>query len=150
MSLATYIDGQVQAFKKQGVGDLLFGLQNSTTFKLLPIHKAYESGSTAAPTEITAVRIDRVFPFRELERVVLPTNLIIFDSGINQYVIDNTKTIEGLLENTIYYLEFKNGYNVFETESFKVKEMDIFITADLTILTADNDIVTADQTRYTI
>ena len=150
MSLETYIDGQVQAFRKQGAPDVLFGLQNSTTFKLLPIFAAYESGSTDAPTEITAVQISKISPFVELARVTLPTDLIIFDSGSNQYIIDNTKTIEGLLNETIYYLEFKNGFNVFETEPFLVKEMDIFITADLTILTADNDIVTADQTNLTI
>ena len=133
MSLETYIDGQVQAFRKQGAADILFGLQNSSTFKLLPIFKAYESGSTAAPTEITAVQIDKVYPFVEKARITLPTNVIKFDSGTNQYIIDNTKTITGLLNESIYYLEFKNGLNVFETEAFLVKIMDPIITWDMTI-----------------
>lgn len=150
MSLETYIDGQIQAFKKQGAANILFGLQNSSTFKLLPIFKAHESGSTASPTEITAVQISRVYPFAELARVVLPTNLIVFDSGSNQYIIDNTKTITGLLNETIYYLEFKNGFNIFETEAFLVKEMDHKITWDMTIITWDSTLITFDKTNLTI
>lgn len=150
MSLETYIDGQVQAFRKQGTADILLGLQNSTTFKLLPIFKAYESGSTAAPTEITAVQISKVYPFAELARVVLPTDVIKFDSGTNQYIIDNTKTIEGLLNETIYYLEFKNGFNVFETGAFLVKIMDHIIRWDMTIITFDSTLITFDQTNLTI
>lgn len=150
MSLETYIDGQVQAFRKQGAPNILFGLQNSTTFKLLPIFKAYESGSSDAPTEITAVQIERVFPFAEVARVTLPTDLIIFDSGSNQYIIDNTKTITGLLNETIYYLEFKNGFNVFETGAFLVKIMDHIITWDMTIITWDSTLITFDQSNINI
>lgn len=150
MSLETYIDGQVQAFKKQGAPNVLFGLQNSTTFKLLPIFKAYESGSTDAPTEITAVQISKTYPFAELARVTLSTDLIVFDSGSNQYLIDNTKTITGLLNETIYYLEFKNGLNVFETEAFLVKVMDHNITWDMTIITWDSTLITFDLTTLNI
>ena len=157
MSLETFIDGKVQSFRKDGAGNLRFGLEDSTTFKLLPLFRANESGSSASITEITAVKIDPIgifsnglFTFKELGRVVLPTNLIIFDSASNQYIIDNTKTITGLLEECIYYLEFKNGFNVFETEAFLVKIMDYPITWDLTIITFDSTLITFDQTNITI
>ena len=148
MSLKTYIDGQVQAFRKTGAGNILFGLQDSTTFKLLPIFEAYESGSTASPTEITAVKIK--VDLTEISRTVLPTNLIIFDSATGQYIIDNTKTVTGLLDECIYYLEFKNGYNVFTTDAFLVKIMDLPIKWDMTIITFDSTLITFDQTNITI
>lgn len=150
MSLETYIDGQIQSFKKQGAASILFGLQNSPTFKLLPIFKAYESGSIASLTEISAVQISKTYPFAEQKRVVLPTNLIIFDSTSNQYIIDNTKLITGLLNETIYYLEFKNGFNVFETEAFLVKKMNHIITWDMTIITWDSTLITFDKINLII
>ena len=104
-----------------------FGLQDSPTYKLLPIFKAYESGSTASPTEITAVKISNEYPFAEIERTSLNTNLITFDVATSQYLIDNSKTITGLLDNSIYYLEFKNGYNVFTTEPFLVSFPEVLL-----------------------
>ena len=150
MSLKVFIDNAVQDFRKKSAPNIQFGLQTSPTFKLLPIFEAYESGSSDAPTEITAVKIENVFPFREISRTVLPTNLIVFDSNTNQYIIDNTKTITGLLDESIYYLEFKNGFNVFTTEAFLVKIMDIPITWDITIITFDSTLITFDQTNITI
>ena len=148
MALKTYIDGVVQDFKKDGAANILFGLQNSTTFKLLPIYEAFKSGSTDAPTEITAVQIDQ--DCIEIGRVTLPIDLIVFDSGTNQYLIDNTKSIYGLLNESIYYLEFKNVFNKFSTEAFLVTTMNHAIKWDMTIITFDSTLITFDQTNITI
>ena len=76
MSLKIYTDGEIQNFLKKSAPDLLFGIQISRTYKLLDIYKALNAGSTASPTEITAVRINN--DKKEVERIVLPTNLIVF------------------------------------------------------------------------
>ena len=153
MSLKTYIDGQTKDFLKQGTGDLLFGLENAPTYKLLPIYEAFESGSIVNPTEITAVKISKdssYYKLIELDRIVLATDLIYFDSPTNQYLVDETKILTTYLENGIYYLEFKNGINIFETEAFLVKIMDHKITWDMTIITWDSTLITFDQTNLTI
>ena len=153
MSLKTYIDGQTKDFLKQGTGDLLFGLENAPTYKLLPIYEAFESGSIVNPTEITAVKISKdssYYKLIELDRIVLATDLIYFDSPTNQYLVDETKILTTYLENGIYYLEFKNGINIFETEAFLVQAMTMPITTDNTLKSADNTVYSTDNTIYTI
>jgi hypothetical protein len=154
MALKTYIDQATKDFLKTGSGELLFGIQNAPTYKLLPIFKAYESGSTASPTEITAVKIGSnssvTMELKEIDRTSLATDLIYFDSTTNQYLVDQTKTLASLLDECIYYLEFKNGYNIFETEAFLVQIQEYPIKWDMTILTFDSTLVTFDQTNYEI
>ena len=147
MSLKTYIDTQVQDFRKNGAANILFGLQNAPTYKLLPIFEAYESGSSASPTEITAVKIDT--QLNEISRTVLATDLIIYKSGTAQYVVDPSK-ITSLNDGSIYYLEFKNGFNVFTTEAFLVKAMDVPLKWDLIIITFDSTLITFDQSNINI
>lgn len=154
MSLKTYIDTQVQDFLKEGGGNLLFGLQNAPTYKLLPIFEAYESGSTASPTEITAVKIGSKsgisLGLQEISRTSLATNLIIFDPGTNQYIVDSSKILATLLDECIYYLEFKNGFNIFTTEAFLVQKMDLPINWSMTVITFDSTLIKFDTTTLNI
>jgi hypothetical protein len=154
MSLETYIDGRIQAFMKQGAGNLLFGLQNAPTYKLLPIFDANESGSTASITSIEAVKIGAnssiTMGMQEIDRTVLSNSLIVFDSGSNQYIVDTDVVLSTLLDECIYYLEFKNGYNVFTTEPFLVQKMDLPINWSMTVITWDSTLITFDQTNLTI
>lgn len=148
MSLQVYTDDEIQDFLKKSSPDVLLGLQNARTYKLLPIYKAINAGSTASPTEITAIRIDN--DKKEVERITLATDLIVFDTGTDQYLIDQSKTLATLLAQDTFFLEFKNGHNVFTTDPFLVKEMNLPITADMTIITADSTIIITDTTKITI
>ncbi len=149
MSLKTYRSPEVQGFLKPGSPDLLFGLQNARTYKLLTLFEANEIAETATSiTSITAVkiRIDKT----EISRTSLSVNLIVYDSATEQYVIDTDLLLASLLDQCIYYLEFQNGHNLFKTEPFLVKEMTFLIRADNTLKTADNTVYTTDQTHFTI
>ncbi len=148
MSLQVYTDGEIQDFLKKSSPDLLFGIQIANTYKLVSIHGAFNAGSTASPTEITAVRIDN--NKKEVERIVLATDLIVFDVGTDQYLIDRTKTLATLLDQDAFFLEFKNGFNVFQTDPFLVKIMDLPLTFDMTVWTFDSTLITFDQTHLTI
>ena len=60
MSLKTYIDIQVQDFRKRGSQSLMFGIQFAPNDKILGIYDAYPSISVAQPTSIELVKIQPV------------------------------------------------------------------------------------------
>ena len=154
MSLKTYIDTQTKDFLKKGTGNILFGLQNAPTYKLLPVFGAHQLGSDNAITSIEAVKIGKDANYniseKELGRITLSNDLIIFDSATNQYIIDSDLILETLLNNGIYYLEFKNGYNIFQTEAFFVQKMNIPYNWSMTVITFDSTLVTFDMTTLNI
>ena len=146
--IKTFIDTTVKDFLKNDSGNILFGVQNASTFKLLDIYGAYESGSTDSVTSIVAVKINKEYPFNEISRTTLSNDLIVFDTGTNQYLIDQSKTLD--IDEGLYYLEFKNGYNVFETEAFIVTISDHKIKWDMEIITWDSELITFDQTHINV
>ena len=146
MSLKIYRDGKVQDFLKTGTGNLLFGIQISRDFKLIPIYNAYPEFNISNPVSIAAVKI--TIDKKEIERVVLPIDLISFDINTNQYLVDDSKVINPLMDAGIYYLEFSNGVNIFKSEAFLITKESYFITADMGIITADSGEYTADQVIY--
>ena len=154
MPLKTYIDTQVKDFLKKGTGNILFGLQSAPTYKLLPIYGAHESGSISSITSIEAVMIGQNASYslgeKEIERITLSNSLIVFDTDSNQYIVDQDLILSTLLNNGIYYLEFKNGLNTFQTEGFLVQKQDIPYNWSMTVITWDSTLVTFDMTTLNI
>ncbi len=152
--LKTYIDIQTQDFLKTGSGNLFFGKQNAPTYKLLPIYDAHYTDSSDSVTEITAVKIGAnssvSMGLKEIDRTVLSTSLIVFDTATNQYIVDQDLILSTLLDECTYYLEFKNGHNVFTTEAFLVQTMDLPINWTMTVLTWDSTLITFDETTLNI
>jgi len=145
MSLKIYINSEIQSFKKVGSGDILAGLQKSKTFKLLQIYDAYSDVSNAI-TKFEVVELNQIG--NEIGRQTLPNSIIKYNNG--QYVIDFTQDLGFMLEPGIYYFEFLNGKDIFKSDIFIAKKIDIEITADMTIITADNDIVRVNDENIII
>lgn len=152
--LKVFTDIVIQVFLKTGAGNSFFGKQDAPTYKLLGIYDAHYAGSSNSVTEITAVKIGAnssvSMGLEEIDRTVLSTSLIIFDSGTNQYIVDQDLILATLLDECIYYLEFKNGFNVFTTEAFLVQKMNLPINWSMTVITFDSTLITFDQTTLNI
>lgn len=127
MSLKTYIDNQIQAFRQKSSQGLLVGLQGSPTNNILPIFGAHIGESSSDIIEINLVKISDVgtydssaqlYNFKELEKISIDSNKMKFDIGSNQYVIDNSIDIELELDKCIYFLEFTNGFDTYKTDAF--------------------------------
>lgn len=165
MSLEITIQPQIQAFKKESVGWLQFGIQGAKTYVLLPIYSAYEAAMTFdstewtfdstiltfdqthfVVTELTAVKIDQ--NKREINRIVLPVSHIGYDSVSRQF---KTQTkISTLLTNGLYYLEFKTTQKTYESAPFEVAIKDYPLRFDSTFWTFDSTIITFDQSKINI
>jgi len=145
MSLKTYKNTEIQDFTKFGSGDLLLGLQKSNTFKFPEIYDAYTDSSNSI-AKIELVRINK--NGKEIDRTILDNSVLKVENGqilINEYYIFPKNLAE-----QIYYLEFNNGFDIFKTDPFLIKEMNTKITADITFLTADNNIIRVNDTNIII
>jgi len=165
MSLKITIKPEIQAFKKEGAGWLQFGIQGASTYVLLPIYNAYEGGVTFdstewtfdstvitfdqthfVVTELTAVKIDH--NKKEVSRTVLPVSHITYNSDSRQF---KTQTkLSTLLDESLYYLEFKTTEKTYESEAFLVSKKDYRLTFDSTYWTFDSTEITFDQSKITI
>jgi len=120
MSLRTYVDIE-QGFRQKEAGSKLFGIQNSPKNKLLPLYNTYWPSNDAV-TSITAVKIDTLG--NEISRTTLSTSLIVYDT--DQYLTDLTLSFTPFLDLCIYYIEFTNSTQTFQTEPFKVIDYTVY------------------------
>jgi hypothetical protein len=148
MSLKIYINEENQAFRKEGNNDALFGIQLGFTFKLPPIHGAVYSGSLTSATSVKLVQIKKDPPFEEVKETTLSNSVIKYENG--EFKIDQDIAIGLFLDNCVYYLNFKNGVNEYNSEAFLVQVSNQSITWDINWITWDNDNITFDQTNIEI
>lgn len=153
MSLQVFINSTVQGFMKTGTGNLKLGLQNAPTYKLLPIHGAHSLNSNSI-VSIEAVKIGKnssvTLGEKEIDRTTLSNSLIVYDSSILQYIVDQDVILSELLDECIYYLEFNNGRDVFTTDAFLVQKMDLPINWSMLVVTFDSTLITFDTTTLNI
>lgn len=116
MSLKIYTNSEIQDYLKNDSGDLLLGIQIAQSEWLQTIYEAIPIiGLPIASIELQKIDINKNIISSES----LPTNLISYDSGSNQYLIDRTKDVS-FSEGT-YQIEFLNIDNqVFLSEPFLV------------------------------
>ena len=146
MSLKSYISPKIQDYKKNGSGDILFGIQSLKPYVLLPIYEAYNSFNSNPITELKAIELDNTG--KEINEVVLANNLIVFNAG--QYLIDSSKIITPILNYGIYYLQFNNGFSGYKTDPFIIKKQDYLLTFDNSHVTFDSTEITFDNLTFNI
>jgi len=128
MSLKTYINDEIQAFRKVATQSMPFGLQLAPDNTILGIHGAYPVMSTAQPTSIDLVKIATVgtfdslnfiYNYKEIERISLPIGIIQYNVSAAQYLADTEIEFDSPVDECIYFIEFTNGSDTFKTEAFK-------------------------------
>jgi len=112
MSLKVSKNTVTQDYQKDGTGWPLFGLQQSTYDTLLPVYGAYSDNRSITEVNLIKLGINKeVLSIEGLE-----TSLFSWSNG--QYITNESEVLE--LSKCIYKVEFKNGFDIYETEPFLV------------------------------
>ena len=112
MSLKVSKNTVIQDYQKDGTGWPLFGLQQSTYNALLPVYGAYSDNRSITEVNLIKLGINK----EVLSTESLATSLFIWSNG--QYTTNESEVLE--LNKCIYKVEFKNGFDIYETEPFLV------------------------------